>query len=222
VPRRRAARGLRDEHRLTDEHQQVILAAIPPHVTAKANWAKLEEKVWSDLDQIIAGYRMLNSRRRNYPIAAKRRRYDRMADLTKKLAAELRIERRETPWSDPDPLWPNRALAALWDVHNKVQVRSAWHETWAAFRGTQNPYREFLYWGILRVWTDRLGGELKYSMSRKGKPVGPLVRFFTACVEPVLGPDETPRTGIADIIERERESRRRTNCFKQKLGRIGV
>jgi hypothetical protein len=114
---------------------------------------------------------------------------------------------RETPWNDPDPLWPNRFLTALWEVHNKVQVRSSWHDTWAAFRGTRNPHREFLYWGVLRVWIERLDGQLKYSLSPKGEPIGPLVRFFIACVEPVLDA-ETPRVGIPDIIDRARRHRR--------------
>jgi len=50
------ARGLVDEHRLTDEHRQAILAAIPARVKAKANWPELEQKALADLDEIVAGY----------------------------------------------------------------------------------------------------------------------------------------------------------------------
>jgi hypothetical protein len=132
----------------------------------------------------------------------------RIGNLTTKLAAEIRLVPRQAPWSA-------RALDMLGEVNNAVEIRTAYHAIWRAFRGTQDPHREFLYWGVLRVWTDRLGRELKYSMSRRGKPGGPLVRFFTACVAPVLGVDETPQAGIADIIDRESESRRRTNLFNQ-------
>ena len=200
------ARGLVDEHRLTDEHRQAILAAIPARVKAKANWPELEQKALADLDEIVAGYRTMHARRQRYPLAKERKRWHRIGDLTEKLAVEMRELRREIPWNDPDPLWPNRFLTALWEIHNKVQFRFAWHDTWAAFRGTQNPHREFLYWGVLRVWTERLDGQLKYSLSPKGEPIGPLVRFFITCVEPVLDA-ETPRAGVADIIDRERNRR---------------
>jgi len=47
---------------------------------------------------------------------------------------------------------------------------------------------------------------LQYSRNKQGKPTGPLVRFFAACVEPILG-EETPREGVADIIDRESNRR---------------
>ena len=156
----------------------------------------------------LGGFRWFRSVHRSYPIAAERRRWGRIGNLTTKLATEIRLLPRQAPWSA-------RALDMLGEVNNAVEIRTAYHAIWRAFRGTQDPHREFLYWGVLRVWTDRLGRELKYSMSRRGKPGGPLVRFFTACVAPVLGVDETPQAGIADIIDRERESRRRTNLFNQ-------
>jgi len=56
------------------------------------------------------------------------------------------------------------------------------------------------------VWTEVLNGQLQYSRNPQGEPTGPLVRFLTACVEPILG-DETPRAGVADIIDRERDRR---------------
>jgi hypothetical protein len=87
-----------------------------------------------------------------------------------------------------------------------VQDVAAWHETWAAFRGSKHPYREHLYQSVLRVWTRRLKGRLEnYWVTKKGEPRGPLVEFLVACIRPVLG-DETPRRGgIVDIIERERK-----------------
>jgi len=192
---------------LTAEHRRAILAALPPNVV-------MTDEAWAALEEIVVGFRGFRSVRRRY--LADWRRWRRIGDLTTKLAAEIKLLSPEAPWSA-------RALDILQEVNNRPEI--LYHATRRAFRGTQDPHREFLYWGVLRVWTDQLGGELKYSMSRKGKPGGPLVRFFTACVEPVLKADETPRAGIADIIDREKESRRLTNRWKQKLSRgagIGV
>jgi len=50
-----------------------------------------------------------------------------------------------------------------------------------------------------------LGFELRYSRSGiKGKPGGPLIRFFDAIARPVLGDDAPTVHGIADIIDRAR------------------
>ena len=59
-------------------------------------------------------------------------------------------------------------------------------------------YREGLFELVLRVWTD-LGGELTYS------PTGPLVRFVTAVLQPILG-NRTPKPrAILDIMKREQK-----------------
>jgi hypothetical protein len=179
----------------------------------------MSPEAWADLAEIIVGYRTFEYRRTPYPIAAERKRWQRIDDLTTKLAAELRLLRRQMPWpadpgAEPHPLWFKRGLAALWEIKNEVEIRAGYHAIWRAHRARQNPHREFLYGGVLRVWTDRLGGELKYSISAGGKPGGPLVRFFLACVEPVLAA-ETPRTGIADIIDRERKARLWTENQKE-------
>ena len=102
----------------------------------------------------------------------------------------------DTLWTGPDPTWRDRALAVLSEVHRKVEsARRLSQDMGSAFSGQQNPHREFLYWGVMRVWTDHLGGELRYSKSDKKKPPsGPLIRFLVACVEPILG-DKTPGGG---------------------------
>jgi hypothetical protein len=207
VARRRAParRGFRDEYRLTAEHWQAISAAIPSRIKTKANWPKLELRVQADLDKAIVLFRTLNSRRQRYPIAAERRRWKHIGDLANKLAIELRVLRGLKPTSDDDPDWLTEALIALQRVMHRVGDVSAFHDTRRAFRGRKNPYREFLYHDVLRVWARRLKGRLEnYWVSEQGEPRGPLVEFFIACVEPVLGA-ETPRAGIVDIIERERK-----------------
>jgi hypothetical protein len=192
---------------ISDEHSRDILAAIPSRMMAKGDRARLERIVLMKLDVIIGTYHdVLNTPREHYPSAKERKRWRRIDKLTEQLAQEMRKLRRETPWNDPDPLLPNRVLTVLWDLHMRAQVRLEWLDTLRAFRGTQDPYREALYSGVLRVWTEVLNGQLQYSRNPQGKPTGPLVRFLTACVEPILG-EETPRGGVADIIDRERNRR---------------
>jgi hypothetical protein len=193
---------------ISDEHARDILMAIPSRMMAKGDRAKLERLVLIELNEIIGNYHVLSTRREDYPFAKERKRWRRIEKLTEQLAQEMRKLRRETPWSDPDPLLPNRVLTVLWDLHMRAQVRLEWLDTLRAFRGTQDPYREALYSGMLRVWTEDLNGQLQFSRNRQGTPTGPLVRFFIACVEPILG-DETPRGGVADIIDRERNRRAR-------------
>ena len=210
MARRRAParRGFRDEYRLTAEHWQAISAAIPSRIKTKANWPKLELRVQADLDTAIVLFRTLSSRRQSYPIAAERRRWNHIGDLANKLAVELRALRGLKPPSDPDPDWLTQSLIALQRVSDRVKDVSAFHDTWAAFRGTKDPNREHLYHDVLRVWTRRFKEPLKCWITEQGEPRGPLVDFFTACVKPVLGA-ETPRAGIVDIIERARERRQR-------------
>jgi hypothetical protein len=209
VARRRApARrgGFRDEYRLTAEHWQAISAAIPSRIKTKANWPKLEPRVRADLDTAIVLFRTLSCRRQRYPIVEERRHWRRIISLITKLEAEMRWVLGRNPVFDVgDPRWPNRVLHELIWVLEKAEVHSAFHDTWSAFRGRKNQYREFLYHDVLRVWTRLLKGRLEnYWVSEQGEPRGPLVEFFIACIEPVLGA-KTPRAGIVDIIERERK-----------------
>jgi hypothetical protein len=75
-----------------------------------------------------------------------------------------------------------------------------------AFRGRADAHREILYFLMLRLWTGKLGGELKFSRDPNSKVVGgPLVRFLTAVLEPILGPETPGSEGIAAIIGKERK-----------------
>jgi hypothetical protein len=47
----------------------------------------------------LGGFRWFRSVHRSYPIAAERRRWDRIGNLTTKLAAEIRLLPRQAPWS---------------------------------------------------------------------------------------------------------------------------
>lgn len=202
---------------LTAEHRARIVAALLPR---KA----MTPEAWADLDEIIVGYRIFATRHTAYPIVEQRKHWGRLGKAVNIAEAELRWLRREVARSDPDPKWRSRALTALREVRRKVEAREAsagFHDVWRTFRRRSNPDNEFLYWGVMWVWTDRLGGKLRYSNSPEGAPSGPLVRFFVACVEPILG-NKTPGAGIADIIDREREARAKSEDDKrQQRERMG-
>jgi hypothetical protein len=75
------------------------------------------------------------------------------------------------------------------------------------FRGKRNPYRENMYIGLLRIWTDIIGGKPTYNRPPLGgPPYGPLIDFFRACLISILN-DKTPGAhGIAKIIDRIRSA----------------
>jgi hypothetical protein len=185
---------------LSDEHRAAIEATTT-----------MAPEAWVALEEIIVGYRIFENRHTTYPIIEERKRWQRLGKAIDVAAAELIQLRRS------DPMWVEPVLAALMEVHGKVEARAAFHDIWSAFSGRQNPHRDFLFWGILRVWTDHLGGELRYSKAKDGTVTGPLVRFILACVEPLLG-DATPHAGIADIIDRERAARESVEAEKRRMG----
>jgi hypothetical protein len=191
---------------LTDAHRARIEAVL------NRDGKVMPPEGWAELAEIIASYRTFEHRRKSYPIKAERARWRRLGDAVEKVAIELR-QLRETRRANP---WPDRALAALREVTHMIETRAAFHAMWSKFSRRENPHRKFLYWGVMRVWTDHLvGGELRYSKNAKNKPGGPLVRFLVACVEPILG-DETPGAGLGGIIDRERKDRARTEAAKRR------
>jgi hypothetical protein len=103
-------------------------------------------------------------------------------------------------------------LASLEIMRRRIQVAINNLDVAAdRFHGKSNPYRKHLYIGVLRIWTDIVGGELAYSRSPKGGlPYGPLIRFFRACLLPILN-DKTPgASGLANIIDGVRNPKRHT------------
>jgi hypothetical protein len=165
---------------LTEEHRRAIAAVIPAGVAVTPEF-------WTELEEILVGFQRMHVRRARYDVKAERSRWQRLKEDVAALAPQL-------------------GEKLVLELERKIGAYAAYHDTWRAFSGTRNPHRTFLYWGVLRVWTDHLGGELRYSRATDGRTSGPLVRFFTACVEPILGV-EWPKGGIADIVNRERKAR---------------
>jgi hypothetical protein len=191
---------------LTAEHRARIEAALPPGKV-------MSPEAWAELEECVVGYRIFKTRRLTYPIVKHRKYREHMDKAVATITLGLC---RDDMWPGDTTWWRPDALAAMSAIRRRVEALAAFHDMWSAFGRRQNPHREFLYWGVMRVWTDRLGGKLRYSNSPEG-PSGPLVRFFVACVEPILR-KQTPQAGIADIIDREREARAKTEDDKRRMG----
>jgi hypothetical protein len=188
---------------LTAEHRARIAAALP-------RGKVMSSEAWAELEECVVGYRIFETRRLTYPIV-KHRKYREHMD--KAVATVILGLCRDDMWPGDTTWWRPDALAAMSAIRRRVEALAAFQDMWGKpFSRRQNPDREFLYWAVMRVWTDHLGGELRYSKSRK--PSGPLIRFFVARVEPILG-DKTPGAGIGDIIDREKKSRAKGEANKR-------
>ena len=73
--------------------------------------------------------------------------------------------------------------------------------------GRRDEARRWLYWRVLGIWTDCLGGKLATSTASGRAPYGPLVRFFDAIVRPLLGNEAPGPDAIRGIVKRERQQR---------------
>lgn len=72
----------------------------------------------------------------------------------------------------------------------------------------RSPKEEF-YQNVLSMWVDHCGGQLKKSRDKTTqKPKGPLLRFFVAVTQPVMGVDAPKPETIFDIVDREKLRRK--------------
>jgi hypothetical protein len=189
---------------ISEEHRALVATAIPPGV-------KIPEEFWRGLELAIAVFVVMHERRTNKPPRRERDRWQRVEKKTDALAREIRTLKSQTPWREGDLLQPTLTalgkfglLAEAHCIGNEMLTRRA-SDT------------RVLYHAVLDLWcapfparkpldqqTD-LGQPLRYSRSTKrGTPGGPLIRFFSACVGPVLGDDAPSPEGIAKIIDRRR------------------
>lgn len=66
---------------------------------------------------------------------------------------------------------------------------------------------------ILDLWCKGLGQELSVISSADGEVSGPLVKFFAACVNPLL-PKPLTAGGIATIVDREKARGKRLQVWR--------
>lgn len=97
------------------------------------------------------------------------------------------------------------------------------------FSGQQNPDRGRLYSEVLHVWDFYIRGDsedkngnprrgLRLSKDKNGNTSGPLVRFMTDALTPIMG-DDTPRpNAIKDIVKRERAAREKPSFHQETKG----
>jgi hypothetical protein len=79
-----------------------------------------------------------------------------------------------------------------------------------AAKSTPYSPRENYYREIFSVWIDNLGGTLKLSRTADTHKLGgPLIRFFQAVTNPVLGTEAPALESVFDIVSREKKRRKR-------------
>jgi hypothetical protein len=184
---------------ITPAHQQAIEAAIPAGGVVPIEF-------WRDLDAAIGLYQTLQERRATRPPAEERARWQRIEKLADSLGKELRALRMKISWEHSDPLWPNRALVALWGIRHRAEANRIGYEMrGAGFKRRSNPHRALLYAAVCDLWAIHLQQKLSYSMSPAGEPYGPVIRFFRACLEPVFGADAVMLHAVRGAIDRARK-----------------
>jgi hypothetical protein len=186
---------------LSEDHRKAVTAAIPSDVV-------VPPKFWPDLEAAIDVFCALKDHRTKRPPPSERKRWSRIEKLVDKLAGELRVIKRRTTY---ETLWPNQALLALWEIKRIAEAGCVATEMLSVpFKGRRDPHRAHLFAAVLDLWVLQLGRTLSYSRSQNGQPGGPLIRFFKACLDPVLDGDKPPTAHtIASIIDRERRRRSR-------------
>jgi hypothetical protein len=191
---------------LTAEHRARIEAVLAPEGKV------MTPEAWAELGEAVVYYHSFETVRATYDIVKHRKQREHMEEAIDTTILGLC---RDDMWPGDTTWWRPDALAAMSAIRRKVEALAAFHDIWSAFGGRQNPHRALLYWGVMRVWTDRLGGELRYSTEGPTHH-GPLIRFFVVCVEPVLGEQMPSISTIADIIDRERKARAKTEDEKRQ------
>jgi hypothetical protein len=179
---------------LTAGYKRAVAASIPENDTSL-------DAFWCALATAVAGYFTLSGNRARRLSERELERIQQIRALVAALDKELHAIRQLTLWTEPS----DRMLSAMSPLKNLAEAYVIGYTTIApAFRGRNNPHRQFLYGAVLDLWRRGLGQELRYSRSQKGTPGGPLIRFFAACVGPVLGEDAPTAHGIAAIVDCEK------------------
>jgi hypothetical protein len=165
---------------LAEDYKRAIRDAIPRGVEPT-------EAFWRELTDIVSKFRIAQKCRatRRPPVAEIKR--------WQKIARLATTEGRQ-----------NASLAA---VKNLAEAQlAAYHLVKGDFSRKKNPNNEALYiWVLEDLWCRSLGQELGVSSVKKEVP-GPLIRFFGACVNPLLA---KPLTANAIVTIRDRVKDRR-------------
>ena len=183
-------------------YRRDVAAALPAGLDPPAEF-------WVELADIVADYFIVAENRSTWS-QQDLARLQRIVALIDELNAEIRATDRGPALSQWG-LISGRLLSTLWPARAFVETSIAGHQDiTTAFHGRGNPHRQImLYDRLLDLWHRRLEQPLRYrrAETNKGMPGGPLIRFFAACIGPVLGEDAPTLRGIAKIIDRARDPR---------------
>ena len=162
------------------------------------NWLQIR----FDLEQIGRDYWALEQQRARKPSDAE---YERLRDLIK-LVQDIEIAFPVLGHQLRAKLEPAYRWMTAWD--GLLEGLTSRH-----FHGTANLFRKLLYGLVIETWHGPLRGELgtSHSTGTDGIEIvtGPLVRFFEAAVNPILGPRKAlSRPGIRKIIRGYRDDLR--------------
>jgi len=177
---------------LLETYRAAVAAAIPAGIV-------VSETFWITLRERIGLFLKMRDRWLRTPAA--RKRWERIDKVVDELASEMRRERQNTSHEHANAYWPNRVLAGLQEAKAQSTAHLIYYRVAAEARNKgRDPNREYLFQTVIDLWVS-LGQEVGYSTSG-GSRSGPLVDFFKACLDPLLGdqPDETVRS----IIRRRR------------------
>lgn len=186
---------------LEPSYRRAIAAALPAGLEPS-------DEFWAELADAVAGYFILSENRTRRQSARELERFRKIVVLIDELGKELRAVRSDQTALSLRAEVSGRALTALWPVRDYAAAYIEGHRSMnPAFRGRGNPHREFLYGAVLDLW-QRQGQRVRYSRAETnaGMPRGPLIRFFVACVGPILGGDTPKPSGIATILDRAKDA----------------
>jgi hypothetical protein len=178
---------------LWEEYKRAIQEAMPPEIEPP-------DLFWAVLTDIVSKFQIMEKCRiaRRMPAAeTKRKRCQKIAELA-------------TMDGEPtEPLATIKILAEQYLADHRTMVRD--------FRGNeQDPNREALYmWVLEDLWCRALGQQLGVSLYVDKKRPGPLIKFFAACVNPLL-PKPLTANGIVSIHLRAK-ARRKQHDQRLKL-----
>jgi hypothetical protein len=175
---------------LAEDYKRAIREAIPPGIEPL-------DAFWRELTDIISKFFIMQKcRAARRPPADEIKRWEKIARLA---TTEGQQNTTQTAVKD----LAEARLAALrtiqWDFSRK-----------------KNPNNEALYsWILEDLWCRGLGQELGVSSVNKEVP-GPLIKFFAACVNPLLAKPLTANA-IVTIRDRVRDRREKNRKWREKL-----
>jgi hypothetical protein len=142
-------------------------------------------------------------------LSALRKEWQQVDKRLTELADIYRWLKRITPWTVPDPEWPQRNLLALKPLRQQAEAMVKEYDArLRALQARRNPAREWLFGRLFQIWTDCFDGKLAVTTSRGKPPSGPLVRFVRAVLTPLtLTLWEHDLPNIRDRVRQERRRR---------------